>query len=135
MFRVALACDTVRPGAEPELRRVAGEVKQAAVGYLAEVQNADGGWGHQPDDPSDPISTAYALIALSRSRAHAPARRRALGHLLHCEQYGGGFVSRPDQAGPRPLLYDAPALADVCVLLALAHAVGPGGAGTRPLCG
>ncbi|MDH6575410.1 terpene cyclase/mutase family protein [Kitasatospora sp. MAP5-34] len=126
VFRVTLACDTVHPGTEPELRRAAVAVKQGAAEYLAGVQNGDGGWGHQPGDPSDPISTAYAVIALSRSRAHAPARHRALDHLVRCEQYGGGYVSRPDQAGPRPLLYDVPALADVCVLLALAHAVGPG---------
>ncbi|GAA2151113.1 hypothetical protein GCM10009760_46110 [Kitasatospora kazusensis] len=127
VFRVTLACDTLRPGADRELRRAAGAVKRGAAAYLADVQNTDGGWGHQPEDPSDPISTAYAVIALSRSPAHASARHRALDHLVEAEQPGGGYVSRPDQAGPRPLLYDVPALADVCVLLALAHAVGPSG--------
>lgn len=84
-----------------------------------------------PSDPSDPISTAYALIAVSRGRdgPSAPcaptargATERAVRHLLERQRPDGGFVSRPDQAGPRPLAYHVPLLTDACVLLGLNHA-------------
>lgn len=122
VFRVALACDAVPGGSRSE---AADTAKQRALDHLLKAQNADGGWGHQAGDPSDPISTAYGAIALTRSPRRAVELRKSLDFLVNCQQPDGGYRSRPDQAGPRPLLYDAPALADVCVLLALAHAVGP----------
>ncbi|GAA0700604.1 hypothetical protein GCM10010193_64210 [Kitasatospora atroaurantiaca] len=128
VFRAVLACDAGRSGALAAERAAA---KQRAGRHLAEVQNADGGWGHRPGDPSDPISTAYAVIALSRSPARGGALRRAVDHLVDCQRPDGGYLSRPDQAGPRPLLYDVPALADIFVLLGLAHATAAGSAPTR----
>ncbi|AEW97977.1 MULTISPECIES: prenyltransferase/squalene oxidase repeat-containing protein [Streptomycetaceae] len=125
VFRTTLACAAAGPGAPPGLSRAAGTTKRQATRYLASVQNLDGGWGHHPGDASDPISTAYAVIALSRDGGHPTALARALDHLVRAQRPDGGYRSRPDQAGPRPLLYDVPALADVCVLLGLAHAVGP----------
>ncbi|MER5641776.1 prenyltransferase/squalene oxidase repeat-containing protein [Kitasatospora sp. NPDC002227] len=118
VFRTVLACEAA-PGPHRALRR-------QLLTRLTETQHPDGGWGHQAGDPSDPISTAYAAIALSRSPLRADRLGRCLGYLVARQQPDGGYLSRPDQAGPRPLLYDVPALADVCVLLALAHAVGPG---------
>ncbi|WP_441249343.1 prenyltransferase/squalene oxidase repeat-containing protein [Kitasatospora sp. McL0602] len=117
VFRTVLACDAAPAGMDG--------LKQHLLAQLVLGQGGDGGWGHQPGDPSDPISTAYAVIALSRSPRYAERMNRALGYLMNCQQPDGGYRSRPDQAGPRPLLYDAPALADVCVLLAFAHAIGP----------
>lgn len=127
VFRAVLACDTLRrPCGGPaedhaavERRRLA---KERALRHLAEARNEDGGWGHLPGDPSDPISTAYAVIALSRTAERSAMYRDALAHLADRGQPDGGYLSRPDQAGPRPLLYDVPALADVSVLLGLAHA-------------
>ncbi|WP_329496341.1 prenyltransferase/squalene oxidase repeat-containing protein [Kitasatospora herbaricolor] len=126
VFRAVLACDAARAGAGPAARRELDLVRSRAVGHLAGTGNADGGWGHRPGDPSDPISTAYAVIALAGSPEHRPLLRRAVRLLADRQQPDGGYLSRPDQAGPRPLLYDVPALADVSVLLGLAHApIGP----------
>ncbi|MFC9328420.1 prenyltransferase/squalene oxidase repeat-containing protein [Kitasatospora sp. NPDC057015] len=132
VFRVSLACDAVRgnraaragtgPAGRLTWRTDLGAIRRRAVGHLAEVRNEDGGWGHRPGDPSDPISTAYAAIALGGSREHRPMLRRAVELLVNCQRSDGGYLSRPDQAGPRPLLYDVPALADASVLLGLAHA-------------
>lgn len=110
-----------------------GAPRQAALGHLGEAQNPDGGWGHRPGDPSDPISTAYAAAALSRSPGDGAALRRALGHLVRCRQPDGGYRSRPDRAAPGPLLYDVPVLAESCVLLGLTHATTPGPASDRTL--
>ncbi|GHH68655.1 hypothetical protein GCM10018781_26000 [Kitasatospora indigofera] len=121
VFRAVLACDAVRAGAAPAARPELDLVRRRAVGHLVATGNADGGWGHRPGDPSDPISTAYAVIALAGSAEHGPLLGRAVRLLTDRQQADGGYLSRPDQAGPRPLLYDVPALADVSVLLGLAH--------------
>ncbi|MDT3398245.1 terpene cyclase/mutase family protein [Streptomyces sp. B1866] len=127
VFRVTLACDAVTAGAPDDLRRAAAAVKERVTGYLARAQARDGGWGHAPGEDSDPISTAYAVIALSRVPARSAMLRRAVEYLAERQRPDGGFTSRPDQAGPRPLVYDVPVLADVCVLMAFAHALGPRG--------
>ncbi|MGW1119809.1 prenyltransferase/squalene oxidase repeat-containing protein [Streptomyces tanashiensis] len=126
LFRTVLAHDSflaVAPGG-PAATEVA-RARARAVARLVDTQNADGGWGHVPSDPSDPISTAYALIAVARTPTVPSARGatgRAVRHLLERQRPDGGFVSRPDQAGPRPLAYQVPVLTDVCVLLGLNHA-------------
>ena len=145
VFRAVLACDAApvrdalresarapggRVGAGPAGGPAVGAVgaatralaKERAVRHLTDVRNDDGGWGHLPGDPSDPISTAYAVIALGRGGGRPAVYRAALEYLLDRQQPDGGYLSRPDQAGPRPLLYDVPVLADVSVLLGLAHA-------------
>ncbi|RSS53312.1 prenyltransferase/squalene oxidase repeat-containing protein [Streptomyces sp. WAC01280] len=136
LFRSVLAYDSFRAVAPPGHALEAGvaRARARAVDRLVATQNADGGWGHVPADPSDPISTAYALIAVSRGRDGpsvpcAPSARgateRAVRHLLERQRPDGGFVSRPDQAGPRPLAYHVPLLTDICVLLGLNHARAP----------
>ncbi|MFE3071590.1 prenyltransferase/squalene oxidase repeat-containing protein [Streptomyces sp. NPDC059247] len=126
LFRAVLAYDSflaAAPG-HPALAGVA-RARTRAVARLVDTQNADGGWGHVPSDPSDPISTAYALIGVARTPAlpsAVGATERAVRHLLDRQLPDGGFVSRPDQAGPRPLAYHVPLLTDVCVLLGLNHA-------------
>ncbi|MEX3204867.1 prenyltransferase/squalene oxidase repeat-containing protein [Streptomyces acidiscabies] len=118
-FRTVLACRAADPGTGAG----ADALRRSTLGHLTAGQRADGGFGHREADPSDPISTAYAAIAL----AHLPNRSAALGRavdfLVARQRPDGGFTSVPDQAGPRPLLYDTPALADVCVLLGLGHAL------------
>jgi squalene-hopene/tetraprenyl-beta-curcumene cyclase/sporulenol synthase len=125
IFRSVLACDTLTVAAAAPLRAAAADYRQRATGYLVETQGDDGGWGHHIGDDSDPISTSYAVIALTRAPQHAASLHRALAYLVDQQQPHGGYDSKPDQAGPRPLLYDAPVLADVCVLLAIAHAIQP----------
>ncbi|MEF9882776.1 prenyltransferase/squalene oxidase repeat-containing protein [Streptomyces sp. P9-A4] len=128
LFRTVLAYDSFRAAApgHPAGTEVA-RARARAVARLIDTQNADGGWGHVPSDPSDPISTAYALIAVARTPAvpsAVGATERAVRHLLERQRPDGGFVSRPDQAGPRPFPYHVPLLTDVCVLLGLNHARG-----------
>ncbi|WP_308311127.1 prenyltransferase/squalene oxidase repeat-containing protein [Streptomyces sp. GbtcB6] len=89
-----------------------------APGHLMTAQNSDGGWGRRASDPSDPISTSYALLA-TRRWPSTPAHRQGVGYLLTRQRDDGGFSSRPDQAAPRPLPYDVPVLADICALWAL----------------
>ncbi|MEO3977779.1 prenyltransferase/squalene oxidase repeat-containing protein [Streptomyces sp. CAU 1734] len=122
LFRTALACDSVTEHAPRLLRTAAAAHRRHVTGRLLATQCPDGGWGHRAGDPSDPISTAYAVIALAADPLRVTALHRALSYLVERQRPHGGYHSRPDQAGPRPLLYDVPALADVCVLLALAHA-------------
>ncbi|MEV7280411.1 prenyltransferase/squalene oxidase repeat-containing protein [Streptomyces sp. NPDC093111] len=157
VFRAVLALNGVDARGEDPYGRERGAQARAAeraLGHLAATQHADGGWGHAETEPSDPISTAYAVIALASAapsrngttpararttdplhagttpdRAHATdplhhstTLARALAYLIARQRPDGGYRSRPDQAGPRPLLYDVPALADVFVLLALSHA-------------
>jgi phosphoserine phosphatase/prenyltransferase beta subunit len=92
---------------------------EAAQKRLLYTQRADGGWGQTPSDPSDPISTAYSLIALARTHRHSDAVRNGVRYLLSRQSPNGGFVSPPDQTGPRPLPYTIPVLADNWVLLAM----------------
>jgi squalene-hopene/tetraprenyl-beta-curcumene cyclase/sporulenol synthase len=124
VFRTSLACATLSPDAPATLRSAAHVARQSGWRYLADTQAADGGWGHERGDASDPISTAYAVIALADAPDHAASLHRALDYLVTHQRPDGGYVSRPDQAGPRPLLYDTPALADVTVLLALSACPG-----------
>ncbi|MEU8761543.1 prenyltransferase/squalene oxidase repeat-containing protein [Streptomyces sp. NPDC048659] len=128
VFRAVLAL--TGPGARGAERAARAEATGRALAHLAGTQHADGGWGHAEGEPSDPISTAYAVTALASGgpahRAGGPLAR-GLDHLVVRQRPDGGYLSRPDQAGPRPLLYDVPALADVFVLLALAHATAPAG--------
>ncbi|HEX3784024.1 MAG TPA: prenyltransferase/squalene oxidase repeat-containing protein [Pseudonocardiaceae bacterium] len=124
VFRAVLACDAAQSD-DRGARHDHTATKLKAIDYLVRVQNEDGGWGHQPDDHSDPISTAYAVIALSRAATRGAPLARALDYLVSAQRPDGGYLSRPDQAGPRPLLYDTPVLADISVLLGLAHACAP----------
>ncbi|WP_405804381.1 prenyltransferase/squalene oxidase repeat-containing protein [Streptomyces sp. NBC_01187] len=137
LHRTVLACESLtRTGLDVPRERLAG-LRERLLSQLVERRLPDGGWGHEDTGPSDPISTAYAAVALSRSREHALELRSAVDYLADRQRPDGGFTSVPDQAGPRPLLYDAPALADICVLLAWGHALttpsaAPAGTGAAP---
>lgn len=122
-FRTALVCDTLTSHTPAPLRRAAADHRLRTIEHLIETQGTDGGWGHHIGDHSDPISTAYAVIALTSVPQHTAAPHRALTYLAGQQESHGGYHSKPDQVGPRPLLYNAPVLADVCVLLSFAHAV------------
>ncbi|GAA2090194.1 hypothetical protein GCM10009759_13570 [Kitasatospora saccharophila] len=132
-FRTVLALRAAEPGAADGTGHGTADgvavLRGRMLDHLLAGQGPDGGYGHDADGPSDPISTAYAAIALAHlppgSPGAAPALRRAVDHLTGRQRPDGGFTSVPDQAGPRPLLYDAPVLADVCVLLGLGHALRP----------
>lgn len=100
---------------------VAQRITRAAhdgVHYVHTAQNSDGGWGQQPGQPSDVLSTAHAIPPLS-NHGIPHALHRGVSYLLSHQQVDGGFSSPPDQVGPRPLAYDFPILADVHALNAL----------------
>ncbi len=116
VFRVLLAA-TRTP--RPVSARVERMVDQAAALVLRE-QNSDGGWSGRVGEPSDPLSTAYALVALCGQRDPDPASRAA-AYLIAHQRDDGSVVSAPDSIGPRPFVFTIPLLADVFVLLAFAH--------------
>lgn len=113
------------PASEEDLRRRADECTARAVAFLRRTRASDGGWGHSAGKDSDVLSTAQALCALAR---HAPGADLAepLAYLEDRQHPDGGFTSIPDQAGPRPLPFDFPVLADVHVLTALNRMVASG---------
>ncbi|MFJ1757064.1 prenyltransferase/squalene oxidase repeat-containing protein [Kitasatospora sp. NPDC088134] len=96
---------------------LAAQARAQALGRLLDTQRPDGGWGHTPDRPSDPVSTGYALIALGRHPAGRAPARRALRHLLTHRT-----PARPDRTVPGPLPHDIPLLADITTLTALNRA-------------
>ncbi|RFS86597.1 hypothetical protein D0T12_08540 [Actinomadura spongiicola] len=115
IFRVRLAAC----GAEPDDRRTAGVVERIERS-VRETQNADGGWGMQPGDPSDDISTACGLITLCYGTDPEPVGR-ALAWLLERQNADGGYDGPPDMVGPRPFPYHFPILTDAPVLLGFGH--------------
>ncbi|MEU9116244.1 prenyltransferase/squalene oxidase repeat-containing protein [Streptomyces sp. NPDC048483] len=109
-----------------------GRVEQAirtSVQRLCTTQNGDGGWGQGPGADSDVLSTAQAVPVVVR-HGPQPVADRAARWLLGQQHDHSGFTSIPDQAGPRPLPYDFPVLADVHALLALNAADARHAAGT-----
>lgn len=61
-----------------------------ARSFLLWQQRPDGGWG---EDRSDPLSTAFALLALTKCEAdpHDPAAMRGAGYLLATQESDGGW--------------------------------------------
>jgi squalene-hopene/tetraprenyl-beta-curcumene cyclase/sporulenol synthase len=115
IFRARLAACT----AAPHDRRT-GRMAERIERTVRETQNADGGWGMQPGDPSDDISTAYGLITLCYGTDPQPIGR-ALSWLLAHQNTNGGYTGPPDQLGPRPFPFHFPILTDAPVLLAFGH--------------
>lgn len=115
LFRVRLAACTAAPD-NARAAAMAARIEQT----VRETQNADGGWGMQPGDPSDDVSTAYGVITLCY--ADDPrAVARALTWLLAQQKADGSYGGPPDMVGPRPFAYHFPLLTDIPVLLALGH--------------
>ncbi|WP_143662361.1 prenyltransferase/squalene oxidase repeat-containing protein [Streptomyces sp. Amel2xC10] len=122
--RAVLAMRAAPRLGEPKTEALAGRFNRRCSRFLLESQNTDGGWGQLPGEASDPISTAFSVIALSHAASGAPgaaALAKGTTYLLR-EQHGdGGYACRPESVGPRPVLFDVPALADAYVLLGLGH--------------
>ena len=119
IFRALLAIQTASEDMA-QVERVAAE--RRALSYLRLSQNENGGWGHVIGDDSDPISSAYALITLSHFDAEYTIGR-GIEYIVHQQRCNGGYLSRPDGSGPRPIAYDVPALADHFALIALDHVI------------
>jgi prenyltransferase beta subunit len=119
IFHVLSALDdvgAVSPAAE--------HLRARALGYLLRTQRADGGWGMLPgDESSHATSTAYAVAALSHAgRGELNALRDGAAFLMANQQRDGSFIAAPDSLGPRPVIYDVPALPTVYAVWALAEA-------------
>jgi squalene-hopene/tetraprenyl-beta-curcumene cyclase/sporulenol synthase len=115
LFRARLAAG-LHTGSGKQMRAMADCIYYTVI----ETQNADGGWGQQPEHPSDAISTSYAIVLLCCGRNPWPAARAA-AWLLCAQREDGGIDSAPDMIGPRPFTFHIPVLADICALLALGH--------------
>lgn len=116
LFRVMLACGQLRIDSPASHHHMAA----GALHAIRSGQNSDGGWGQQPDDPSDALSTSYALIALSRQQDHR-AVIRGVDYLLANQREDGGISTVPDSIGPRPFIFTIPLLADSFALMAFGH--------------
>jgi squalene-hopene/tetraprenyl-beta-curcumene cyclase len=116
IFRVLLAASRPPGPGTAATQRMA----QRALALVKRAQNPDGGWGQQPGRPSDPLSTAYALISLCQ-QDDPRAAAQATAYLLHRQRGDGSFTATPDTVGPRPFTYAVPAQYDIFVLLALGH--------------
>ncbi|HYO67825.1 MAG TPA: prenyltransferase/squalene oxidase repeat-containing protein [Archangium sp.] len=119
IFRALLAMRLL-PESASAMRLTVELAEEYSLDYLRRSQNVDGGWGQRAGDASDPISTAYALIALSHFDEPATLER-GVRYLVREQQVDGRFLSIPDQAGPRPIAYNVPVLSDIFALLALDH--------------
>ncbi|MEU1404786.1 prenyltransferase/squalene oxidase repeat-containing protein [Streptomyces sp. NPDC005728] len=117
LFRAALACRR-----HPPIHPCAEMVLSNCVRRVLETQNPDGGWGQQPGEPSDTISTAFSLITLCQTETPV-ARPLTRGLDWHMSQQdpNGGFAAPTDSRGPRPFLYDAPERPNLYALLSYAH--------------
>lgn len=116
VFRVLWAFAALPKSLDSDLRDRVAHAVSRSISYLKVAQNDDGGWGQRAGDPSDVISTSYALLAV-------PSNAEGVRYLLSQQRADGGFTSIPDQAGPRPLPLDVPVLAEISGLWALRHVV------------
>ncbi|WP_327399710.1 hypothetical protein OG194_05535 [Streptomyces sp. NBC_01288] len=113
MFRAVLA---VSPSDAPH----AHVLRTRALDHILRTQNPDGGWGQQPGSASDPVSTAYALIALCHQPDPEPAAA-GITYLMARQNSEGSIDSISDSIGPRPFVFRIPVLGDIFTLMAFGH--------------
>ncbi len=85
MAAIALALTTARAHANPT---APASVTGAAASYLLSAQNADGGFGPAPGQPSNPLYTGWAALGLA-----------AAGHDLNLVSHGASGVMSYVQQG------------------------------------
>jgi len=80
------------------------ECLDAAHNRLLYTANADGGWGQTPSSyRSDPISTAYALLALARTHRQSNIVTAAIEYLRDPgRRWRLPFAARPVRIAPTP---------------------------------
>ncbi|MFC9294726.1 prenyltransferase/squalene oxidase repeat-containing protein [Streptomyces sp. NPDC057011] len=98
----------------------AQELKSRALTHILNSQNTDGGWGQQPASTSDPVSTAYAVIALCHQSDPRPVAA-GIEYLMARQNSEGSVDSISDSIGPRPFVFRIPVLGDIFTLMALGH--------------
>ena len=62
-----------------------------SASWLRRAQNRDGGWGFQPDEPSDPDSTGAALQALDAAGGGGESAADGVRYLNHVQERDGGW--------------------------------------------
>jgi energy-coupling factor transport system substrate-specific component len=60
--------------------------------WLRRAQNRDGGWGFQPDSPSDPDSTGAAMQGLAAAGNRGRALARGASYLRRSQRSDGGWA-------------------------------------------
>ncbi len=129
-YRAVLALTALAPDS-----RALGRARD----YLVSGQNADGGWG--ADGRSDPLSTAFAALALAALLQHGTGRclRSALEYLLATQQPDGSwpgcpFIAFPRVGGPGTHIYRSSTITTSFCLKAILAARGAHSTGriTRP---
>ncbi|MFJ9446720.1 prenyltransferase/squalene oxidase repeat-containing protein [Kitasatospora sp. NPDC101235] len=98
----------------------AHELRAKALDHVLRSQHTNGGWGQQPGSPSDPVSTAYALIALCHQPDPRPVAA-GIAYLMAHQDVKGSIDSISDSIGPRPFVFRIPVLSDIFTLLAFGH--------------
>jgi hypothetical protein len=116
VFRAILAAGQAGPAAAQAVERM----RARALDLVRDARKADGGWGWADGQPSDAISSAYALIALCSQSDPAPAIGAA-EFILSCQREDGSIFATSDSIGPRPFIFRVGILADIFAMLALGH--------------
>lgn len=76
------------------------ELQTAAVNYIIQCQNPDGGFGETPSASESHAGLTYCCVAslkLMGETLPEPVKRRALGWLAHRQQPSGGFNGRTNK--------------------------------------
>lgn len=106
--------------APDDLNGPAADVVRRALRFVRDSQNSDGGWAQRGGRASDPISTAYAVMALCAQEDPRPVAD-GLQFLLRSQCVDGSIPSESDSIGPRPFIFHVPLLADIFTLMAFGH--------------
>jgi len=69
-----------------------------SAGWLRGARNKDGGWGFQPDEPSDPDSTGAALQAIVAAGGGGKPAAEGVRYLKETQERDGGWALA--EAGP-----------------------------------
>ncbi|MFD9061159.1 prenyltransferase/squalene oxidase repeat-containing protein [Kitasatospora purpeofusca] len=96
-------------------------VTQGCAAFLASTALSDGGWPIRAGDRSSHLlSTAYSVSALAAlPNPSMNLLNMGVNFLLAAD---GSAAVEPDSLGPRPFVYDVPALVPIYRLAAMAHA-------------
>jgi hypothetical protein len=93
---------TFKPRSVPDAAAVllAKDQPGEALELIRRAQSSDGGWGPQPQSPSEPYDTALVLLALQRANEHK-AVERGRAFLISIQLPTGGWQETTRPAGAR----------------------------------
>lgn len=117
-LRDALVSGCLSPAVQFSARKTVRRSTQ----YLEKRQNLDGGWGQRAGQPSDPVSTGFALSALGTDGAPS-AVEAGLLYLCDTQEEDGGFRAATETYSPRPILLGFATLSSAYALRGLSVAL------------